>query len=203
MMLFAAMQLPESPVFTWAIVPAMIFLSRIVDVSLGTVRLICVAKGYKILAPVMGFFEVLIWILAISQIMQNLTNPVAYLAYAGGFATGNYIGLIIADRLSLGVVLVRVVTQRRADELVSRLRALRYGVTTVDGQGASGPFQVVFTILRRRDVPTVVALVQQFNPQAFYSIEEVGFVAKGVLPAQNPWSQSALLRFFRPFRKGK
>jgi len=198
-----ALHFSQVQLYAWVILPLLIFLARIVDVTLGTVRLIFVSRGFKYLAPVAGFFEVLIWILAIGQIMQNLSNPVCYLAYAGGFATGNYVGILIAERLSLGIVLVRVITQRPADPLLKCLRERDYGVTSVDGQGANGPVQVVFTIVPRREVDTVVGLVKTFNPQAFYSIEEVGFVAEGVFPARRQWHETSLLRFLRPFRKGK
>lgn len=199
----AAIILPQSPIIAWVVLPLLIFLARIADVSLGTVRLIFVSRGFKYLAPITGFFEVLIWILVIGQIMQNLTNPICYLAYAGGFATGNFVGIHIAEKLSLGVVLVRVITQKRADELIARLRDNQYGVTTVDGQGATGPVQVVFTIVRRREVPKVIQVVKEFNPRAFFSIEEVGFVERGVFPVQSSWHQLPLLRLLRPFRKGK
>ena len=198
-----AITFSNSPIYTWAILPVLIFRARIMDVSLGTVRLIFVSRGFKFLAPVAGFFEVLIWILVIGQIMQNLANPVCYVAYAGGFAAGNYIGLWVAERLSLGVVLIRVITQRDAGELIQQLRDQQYGVTVVDGQGSSGPVQIVFTIVRRRQVAGVVGLVKTFNPRAFYSIEEVGFVESGVFPVQKGWRQLEFLRLLRPFRKGK
>jgi len=198
-----AITFSTSPIYAWVILPILIFLARIMDVSLGTVRLIFVSRGFKFLAPVAGFFEVLIWILVIGQIMQNLANPVCYVAYAGGFAAGNYIGLWVAERLSLGVVLIRVITQRDAGELIQQLRDQQYGVTVVDGQGSSGPVQIVFTIVRRREVAGVVGLVKTFNPRAFYSIEEVGFVESGVFPAQRGWHQLSFLRLLRPFRKGK
>lgn len=194
---------PDSPIYAWVVLPLLIFLARIADVSLGTVRLVFVARGFKHLAPVAGFFEVLIWILAIGQIMQNLTNPLCYLGYAGGFAMGNFVGIHIAERLSLGVVLVRVVTQKEAGDLIARLREQQYGVTTMDGQGASGPVKIIFTIVRRREAAAVVQLVKKFNPQAFYSIEEVDSVEQGVFPAQRQWHQLYLLRLLRPFRKGK
>ena len=195
--------LGEFQVYPWIILPLLIFLARICDVTLGTIRLIFVARGFKYLAPLIGFFEILIWILAIGQIMQNLSNPICYLAYAGGFASGNYIGIVIAEKMSLGIVLVRVVTQKEAHRLVERLRAHDYGVTTVDGQGAGGAVQVIFTIVPRREVETVVTLVKEFNPRAFYSIEEVGFVEEGVFPERRNWGSRRLLRFLRPFRKGK
>ncbi len=193
----------ESQFFAWVLLPILIFLARICDVTLGTVRLIFVSRGFKYLAPVVGFFEVLIWILAIGQIMQNLSNWVCYLAYAGGFATGNYVGMLVAERLSLGIVLVRVITQRGANALVDRLRQNDYGVTSVDGEGATGPVQVIFTIVPRREVGAVVHLVKAYNPKAFYSIEEVGHVEKGVFPVRKDCRYIGLERFVRPFRKGK
>ena len=189
----------NSEFFTWVVLPALIFIARVADVSLGTVRVIFIARGLKYLAPIVGFFEILIWLLAMGQIMQNLSNPICYIAYAGGFATGNYVGIWIAEKLSLGVVLIRVITSKDASELIEYLKSAEYGVTIVDAKGSAGNVQVVFTIVRRREVATVVSLIKQFNPKAFYTIEEVGFVEQGIFPVRKTW----LNNLFRPFRKGK
>lgn len=193
----------DSEFYTWFVIPFLIFVARILDVSLGTVRVIFVSRGMKYLAPVVGFFEVLIWLLAIGQIMKNLSNPMCYVAYAGGFAMGNFVGIWIAEKLSLGVVLIRIVTQRDALPLVESLKGSHYGVTSVDGHGTSGQVKVVFTVVPRREVRNIVDLIQQFNPHAFYSIEEVGLVERGIFPIRPSWSSSALLRWLKPFRKGK
>jgi uncharacterized protein YebE (UPF0316 family) len=189
----------NSAFFTWFLLPVLIFIARVADVSLGTVRVIFIARGLKYFAPVVGFFEIIIWLLAIGQIMQNLSNPLCYIAYAGGFATGNYVGMWIAEKLSLGVVLIRTITSKDASELLEYLKSAEYGVTSVEAQGASGKVQVVFTIVRRREVASVVNLIKQFNPKAFYTIEEVGFVEEGIFPVRKTW----LSNVFRPFRKGK
>jgi len=189
--------------FTWLVLPVLIFVARILDVSLGTVRLVFVSRGFKYLAPLVGFFEVLIWILAIGQIMQHLTNPVCYIAYAGGFATGNFVGICIAEKLSLGVVLVRVVTGKNTAGLIESLKAGNYGVTSIDGHGTSGEVKVIFTIVPRKEVRGVVDLVKGFDLQAFYSVEEIGFVEKGVFPVRKNWRDSGFLGLLRPFRKGK
>jgi len=194
---------PQSPFFAWVILPVLIFLARITDVSLGTVRLIFVSRGFKYFAPLAGFFEVLIWILAIGQIMQNLSNPLCYVAYAGGFAAGNFVGILIVERLSLGMVLVRVITTKEIAGFVDCLKERGYGVTSVDGQGATGPVQVVFTIVPRREVRAVVQLIKAFNPQAFYTIEEVDHVERGVFPVTRDWGHIRFLGLLRPFRKGK
>lgn len=195
--------LSNSGPFTWLVLPFLIFLARVIDVTMGTIRVIFVSRGLKYLAALVGFFEILIWLLAIGQIMKNLSSPVCYLAYAGGFAAGNFIGISIAEKLSLGMALIRIVTQKDASPLLERLRAENCGVTSVDGYGATGQVQVIFTIVRRRQVPNVIALVKQFNPHAFYSIDDVGFVEKGTFPLKKSWRESRLLGIFKPFRKGK
>ncbi len=189
----------NSAFFTWFLLPVLIFIARVADVSLGTVRVIFVARGLKYLAPFVGFFEIIIWLLAIGQIMQNLSNPICYIAYAGGFAMGNYIGMWIAEKLSLGVVLIRVITSKDASELIEYLKSADYGVTNVDARGSAGKVQVVFTIVPRREVASVVNLIKQFNPKAFYTIEEVGFVEEGIFPERKTW----LGNVFRSWRKGK
>jgi uncharacterized protein YebE (UPF0316 family) len=195
--------LSNADLYAWFILPLLIFVARIADVSIGTIRVIFISRGLKYLAPIVGFFEILIWLLAIGQIMKNLSNPVCYIAYAGGFAMGNFVGIWIAEKLSLGVVLIRVVTKKDASELLECLKSADYGVTSVDGHGTAGQVQVVFTIVPRREVKSVVDLVKKFNPKAFYSIEEVGFVKKGVFPARKTWRGNGFKNLFRPFRKGK
>jgi uncharacterized protein YebE (UPF0316 family) len=189
--------------YTWLAIPLLIFLARVADVSMGTVRVIFVSRGFKYLAPIVGFFEIIIWLLAIGQIMKNLSNPACYLAYAGGFAIGNFVGIHIAEKLSLGVVLLRIVTRQDATRLVESLQSSNYGVTSIDGEGSSGPVKVVFTVIPRREVAGVVGIVREFNPRAFYSVEEVGMVERGIFPVKRTGLYSNFPGIFRPFRKGK
>ena len=187
-------------IFSWVILPLLIFAARVADVSLGTVRLVLVARGYKYLAPLVGFAEVLIWILVIGQIMQNLSNWVCYVAYAGGFATGNFVGMWMAEKMLLGTVMVRVVTQRDAGALLAALRQVNCGVTTVDGTGAQGPVKILFTVVRQRQLPLVLALVQEHNPQSFYTVEDVEKASYGVFPNSRAPNLPTL---FPSLRKGK
>jgi len=193
----------DSPFYAWGLLPFLIFLSRVIDVSMGTVRVIFVSRGMKYLAPLVGFLEVLVWLLAVGQVMRNLTNPVCYLAYAGGFAMGNYIGICIAERLSLGLVLIRVITKKDATGLVEFFRSADYGVTCIDAHGKSGQVKIVFTILPRKELARAVAIIKRFNPQAFYSIEEVNSVQSGVFPLRSGAQGGLLTRMLRPMRKGK
>jgi uncharacterized protein YebE (UPF0316 family) len=193
----------NSGLYTWLVLPILIFCARVVDVSMGTIRVIFVSRGLKYLAPIVGFFEILIWLLAIGQIMKNLSNPLCYVAYAGGFAMGNFVGIHIAEKLSLGVVMIRVITTKDAAPLVDFLKTENYGVTSIDAHGTSGQVKVVFTIVPRREVSSVVELIKKFNPNAFYSIEEVGLVKRGIFPVRKSFRNFSLLHPFRPFRKGK
>lgn len=153
--------------------PLLIFLIRISDVSLGTVRIVCVSRDLRFLSAILGFFEVLIWLYAISQIMRNLNNPIQYVAYAAGFGMGNYVGISIERKLSMGNRAVRILTKVDAKILVKTLREHGFGVTSIDGDGMDGPVQLIFTIVRRNRVAEVVAHIKQFNPKAFYTIEDI------------------------------
>jgi len=174
------MDLFNSDLFDLVILPLAIFLARIADVSLGTLRIIFVSKGMKRIAPLIGFIEVLIWIIAISKIMQNLDNWICYIAYAGGFAAGTYIGMIIEEKLAIGHEMVRVITKRDHNELVSKLKDEGYGVTSVDAQGADGDVGVIYIIVKRSMITEVLDYINHYNPRALYTIESIKFVNKEI-----------------------
>lgn len=196
-------ELVSSDIYTWLIIPVLIFLARIVDVSIGTVRILFISRGKKYLAPILGFCEVLIWLLAIGQIMRNLTNVLCYVAYAGGFATGTYVGLWIEEKLAVGLLMVRVVTHRDATPLIEHLRQESFGVTHVAARGLSGRVRIVFTIIRRSNLSKVIRIIRQFHPNAFYSTEDVRSVSKAVFPLAELQSQGSFLDSLFRWRKGK
>lgn len=154
-------------------IPLLIALARITDVSIGTLRIIFVAKGLRLLAPILGFFEVSIWLGAISQVMENLTNVTNFFAYAVGFSLGNYLGMYIESRLAIGMVVVRIITKNDSFSLVEALRLMRYSVTVADAQGNSGDVKIIFTVIKRSDIKMVQSLILKYNPEAVYSIEDV------------------------------
>ena len=190
---------PDIPWVTWVLVPILIFSARIMDVSIGTMRVIFISRGYKMFAAVSGFFEVLIWVFAITQILSNLTNPVYYIAYAGGFATGNYVGMRIEEKIALGKVLVRVITPNNVANMTDFLRKRNFGVTTHDARGLYGNVKILFTIIPRRDLDTVVDAIRKLNPKAFYTVEDVRYVHE-ISSYRSPRTWRV---FRRPLRKGK
>ena len=176
------MSFMDSQVFGMAIMPALIFVSRITDVSIGTMRIIYVAKGMRLIAAVCGFFEVMIWLLAITQIMRQLNNVTMYLAYAGGFATGNYLGIILEEKLAVGMVAIRILTMEDARKLIDELRGMHYGVTVMAARGISGRVRLVYSIVRRKDVKDVLGIVRRMNPRAFFTITDVRTAGEGTFP---------------------
>jgi uncharacterized protein YebE (UPF0316 family) len=163
----------ESSWFTYGLLPMLIFLARIIDVTLDTLRIIFVSRGNKVAAPILGFFGILIWLLAITRIMANLDNWTAYIAYAAGFAAGNYVALRIEEKLAIGIQIIRVITNREASPLITELRDKGYGVTVVDAEGKDGPVHVIFLVVKRQKVKSIIHSINHFNPKAFYSIEDV------------------------------
>jgi uncharacterized protein YebE (UPF0316 family) len=182
----------SSETFSLIILPLLIFTARVLDMSLDTMRVIFVSRGNKFLAPFLGFFEIMIWLFAIGQIMQHLTNITYYLAYAGGFATGVFVGISMEEKIAVGTVGIRVITKNEATKLVENIRSKGYGVTCFDGEGATGQVKLIYTIIRRKDVNNVVGIIKTFNPKAFYSIEEIRSASEGISPPIKPYYRISL-----------
>lgn len=186
----------ESWQFTYILVPILIAIAKIIDVSLGTLRIILISKGAKKLAPLLGFVEVLIWIVTIGQVMKNLTNPVNYFAFALGFSMGNYVGILIEQKLALGSVLIRVITRRDASELITYLQSNDFGVTVIPAEGSLGPVHLIFTVIKRSNLNKVVEIIKKFNPKAFYSIEDIRYVSTNYSTLGEP-RKSNLKSYFK------
>ena len=165
---------------SWIILPLIIFISRVCDVSLGTIRNLMIGKGYRKLAPILGFFEVLIWIVVVSQVMKNLDKIACYFAWAAGFATGTYVGLFIEGKIALGLQLVRVFIQNNSEDLIDELVKANHGVTVVNAHGAKAPVKMIYLIVKRKYVQEVIELIDQKNPSAFFTVEDIKSVRSGV-----------------------
>jgi len=183
------------------IIPILIFLARIIDVTIGTIRVIFISKGYKFLAPILGFFEILVWLSAIRQILMNLSNIACFIAYAAGFSVGTFVGIQIEEKLSIGKVLVRIITRKNSNALIEKLKSLKQIVTTIDGEGPEGNVKIIFTVIKKLDMKKIKGVIKKFNPQAFYSIEDIRFTS-GRSFSENKININKL-RVFGYLRKGK
>ena len=171
--------------FNWIILPILIFLSRLGDVTMATLRHIFISKGLRKIVPIIGFFEVMIWLVAMRQVFSHLDNIACFIAWAAGFSAGTYLGMYIEERLAIGTQIIRIITNEPIADLVDALKKDHQGITIVDGHGAMGPVKLIFTIVKRSNKKQVLNLVEQHAPHAFYSIEDVKSFEHGVFTDNN------------------
>lgn len=167
---------------------AYIFFARIVDVSIGTMRIVLISRGYRYIAPLFGFFEVLIWLTAISRALASLNSVYSYLIYAAGFAAGNYVGMLLEEKLPFGYKSLRVVTTKEISALPLMLREEGFGVTISDGTGLKGPVSILYSLVPKKKLQRFLEIVNILEPNAFITIEEVrayrpGFISRKPYPA--------------------
>ncbi len=177
-------ELLGADLYHYVVLPLIIALARVLDVTVGTIRVIFVSRGLKYYAPILGFFEVIIWLLAIGQIMQSLGNFMSYIGYGIGFAMGNYVGIILVERMSLGTVIIRIIPKLDTTNLVNHLRESNFGVTTIQAEGKSGPVQIVNSIVKKKDLKDALEIINIHNPNAFYTVEEIQKVNEGYFKHQ-------------------
>jgi uncharacterized protein YebE (UPF0316 family) len=166
--------------------PFVIFAMRIVDVSLGTVRMIVMVRGQRALAAAIGFIEVLVWIVAVGNALQHLTSPYHIIGYAGGFAAGTYVGIGAERLLALGKVVVRAIVPGGDNGHTARaLRETGYAVTEIDGRGREGPVDVLNAVVNRKEAPRVVETIEELAPRSFITVEELRTTRGGMLHPTN------------------
>ncbi len=161
--------------------PLVIFSFRIIDVSLATTRMLLAVRGQRVLVPVIGFFEVMIWLFAAGSAIQFLSSPLHVVGYAGGFAAGNVVGLWVEEKLALGLATVRIISEHGGVELADALREQGFGVTEFAGQGREGVVEVVYTVARRADTKRILRTVGEWAPDSFVTIEEPRAIHRGWL----------------------
>lgn len=167
--------------FNYVIMPALIFIARVGDVSINTLRIMFMMSGKRNVAPFLGFFEALIWLLAIGQIFQNINNPMSYIAYAAGFGTGTYVGMFFEEKLALGRVLVRIITPISEPKLLEFMKERDYRFTSVGAEGRYGKVNLLFTVMKRENLQEFIAKVKEIDEKAFYTIESVKRVSEDEL----------------------
>ena len=189
------------PVFlNYLFIPILIFLARVADVTFGTMRIIFISRGLKYLAPVVGFFEISIWLIAISQVLKEGSPWIAFFAYALGFAFGNYVGILIEEKMAMGISVIRIITQYDAKVLIDELKMVGFRTTTVEAHGQYGDVSIIYTVSRRKEIPLALRIVNKCNPKAFYTIEDVRSAGGSTFSPDGMIPKRGVSRFSR---KGK
>ncbi|HQR07197.1 MAG TPA: DUF2179 domain-containing protein [Gemmatales bacterium] len=160
--------------------PVLILIAETCVVTFGTLRSIFVARGLKKFAVMLGLIESTFWLFAIGQVVSNLSALPCSVAYAVGFTLGNFLGMTIEEKLAIGTQVVRIITNKPTDCLIAQLNAADFGVTYVEGDGATGPVNVIFTIVKRKQMKEVLKMLRDFDPHLFYTVEDVRSYKKGV-----------------------
>ncbi|NIN69259.1 MAG: DUF2179 domain-containing protein [Anaerolineae bacterium] len=157
----------------------LIFCLRLIDVSMGTVRMLMAVRGRRLLAGLIGFFEVTIFLVAISQVVTNIGNWWNVVAYAGGFATGTIVGMTIENKLAIGLAEVSIISMGKGTEIAEALREDGYGATEFLGVGQKNVVDMVRAVVRRREVPAVMATTSALDDQAFVTVQEMQRAYRG------------------------
>lgn len=190
-------------IMSWVIWPLFIVLARIIDVSMGTVRVILIIRGLRYVASIIGFFEVMIWLVVITRVVKEINNPVCYIAYPLGFALGNYIGMLIEGKLSIGNVLIRVITRKEGSTLEHNLIEKNFHVTSIDAVNNEKPVKIIFSIISKKLIKEYLAVVKDFNPHAYYTIEDVKMIDQNGIPYKSKKEPLPILGKFLLGRKSK
>ena len=182
----------------WLALPTAIFLARICDVSIGTVRIICVTRGFRTAAVLLAFFELVIWIVALSAVVAQLDRIENIIAYAGGFSAGNAVGMWLEQKLALGTQVVGLVSKGKAQAVAERLRFAGHVVTTLDGRGRDGPVALCLSVVPRRKVARVITMAREIDSEVLATVADIrewnrplafaqlpGKIPSGMIPA-NP-----------------
>lgn len=171
----------DPSIFSFVLLPLLIFLARIADVSINTIRIIYVLGGRRWTATLLGFFESFIWLMAIRQIFEHLDNWICYVAYPAGFACGIFVGMMIEEQIAYGKVIVRIITRKEVTDLIAHLNKQKFRFTHVNAIGPDGHENLVFTVLERENLEALLSTMRQILPTAFYTVEKVNRVSESAL----------------------
>lgn len=161
--------------------PFIIFGLRIIDVTLATVRMLLTMRGARRIVPVIGFFEALVWVLAIGTAIQNLHSVWHVLGYAGGFAAGTLVGLWVEEKLAVGLATIRIICRSDGEDVADGLRSRGFGVTEFSGFGRQGRVEMIYTLVKRRQIKDAIRVVESLDDDAFISVEEPRTIRRGWL----------------------
>jgi uncharacterized protein YebE (UPF0316 family) len=160
----------------------LVFVLRITDVSIGTMRVLYTVRGRRLIAACLGFMEAGVFIVAISRVFKHIDNPLSMLGYAAGFAVGTILGITVEKWIAAGSVLLRVISRDQSAQILAAMRQRRFGVTSINGEGRNGPVLILFLVIQRKRATEAMRLIEDIDPEAFVTTEAIGEARGGYLP---------------------
>ncbi|MDH3943825.1 MAG: DUF5698 domain-containing protein [Anaerolineae bacterium] len=157
----------------------LIFVLRVANMSLDTVRVMMVMRGKKLPAWLLGFIQTVIYVAVLTTVITDLSNLLNLIAYAAGFATGNVVGMWVEERLAIGHINLRIISPNLGNAIVEKLREKGYGVTEIPARGMDGAVTLVSASIYRRHVGDVMGIVNSVDPEAFMTAEDMRPVRRG------------------------
>lgn len=163
-----------------------IFLARVVDMSLDVLRILMLMRDRRLVAACIGFVEVSVFVLALNEVLKNgLNDPGKVIAYAGGFATGNFIGSLIEERLAMGYLSIQIFPpHEKLDQFINKMRSEGFGVTSVQGCGRDGERTILFVLIKRKDLNKAINIINKICPDTFFNIADAKRIHGGIFPSQ-------------------
>jgi uncharacterized protein YebE (UPF0316 family) len=169
------------------ILGVLIFFARIIDVSVGTLRTISIVQGRTKIAFFLAFIEISVWLIVLSQVLPKvLQEPLLGVFYAFGFASGNVVGILVEKRLAMGYINFRIITGNNAKKITETFREKGFVVTNFEGEGKDGKVTEIYVATDRKNLPVLIKLVKEIEPNAFYIAEQAGLVSKIRRPTMVP-----------------
>jgi uncharacterized protein YebE (UPF0316 family) len=165
-------------IYPW-LLTLLIFFLRVTDMSLDTLRVLFVFRGRKSMAWILGFLQSSIWVIAITSVLSNLDNPLNIVAYAGGFATGNVVGLMIEERLAIGHAHIRIISSGKGNAILEAIRKTGYAATEIPGRGKDGTVTIISCSVKRKHITRIQNEISQIDHDAFITVEEIRPIHRG------------------------
>ncbi len=174
----------------------LVFLARVIDVTLGTLRTLSIVNGMMKTAFVLGFVEISLWLAVIARVMADIyESPMLGIFYSLGFATGSAVGIIIERRISFGQVVLRVMVPSSEKGLAGKVREAGFAVTTFDGEGMKGPITELCTACQKDEIGKILSIIKETVPEPFYITEQAAGVSRLFRPTlQQPTGWRAVLK---------
>ncbi|MCR3906373.1 MAG: DUF5698 domain-containing protein [Tenericutes bacterium] len=169
---------------------ALILFSKIIEVTISTMRIILISKGYRKPGTILSFFEIILWVFIASRVIMGIAEfPMKGIVYSIGFAVGVYIGSLLENRLAMGKILIHVISDNDAANMIMKvLRDSGHGVTSVDAHGKDSERTVLMVFANRKNKQCIIDLIEKTSDKAFIVANEVNIVHGGYV---SPWRRIA------------